>query len=76
VFLVKLGADEKSFAATSWISFTGVRWSDQFWTIDYRGEVYHLRDSKGLLYLTHLLTNLGKDFRALELCRSTVAQAT
>jgi hypothetical protein len=30
--------------------------------------VYHLRDSKGLLYLTHLLTNPGKDFGALELC--------
>jgi hypothetical protein len=38
-----------------------------FWTIEYEGHQFQLRDSKGLRYLAHLLRNPDREVHALEL---------
>jgi AAA ATPase domain len=39
----------------------------EYWTISYEGRVIHLRHSKGLLYIAHLLANPGKEFHVTDL---------
>ena len=46
---------------------SSLRREGEFWIIDYQGDLLHLRDSKGLLYLAQLLINPGKELQALEL---------
>jgi hypothetical protein len=38
-----------------------------YWTIAYAGQIVHLRDTKGLHYLAHLLRHPGQDFAVVEL---------
>lgn len=39
----------------------------EFWTTEYEGHQFQLRDSKGLRYLAHLLRNPDREIHALEL---------
>jgi hypothetical protein len=42
----------------------------EYWTIIYGGEIFRLRDARGLHYLTHLLAHPGERFHATELIRA------
>ncbi len=42
----------------------------EYWTIIYRGEIFRLRDARGLHYLAHLLAHPGERFHATELIRA------
>jgi tetratricopeptide (TPR) repeat protein len=39
----------------------------EYWTIGYRGNVFRLKDSRGLRYLVHLLRNPAADFHVLDI---------
>jgi hypothetical protein len=41
----------------------------EFWTIRYKGQTIHLKDSKGLQYLTLLLQHPGREWRAIDILR-------
>jgi tetratricopeptide (TPR) repeat protein len=41
----------------------------EFWTVGYPGALFHIRDSKGLAYIAHLLRNPGVEFHVLDLAR-------
>ena len=40
-----------------------------FWTISYKGQTIHLKDSKGLQYLALLLQHPGREWRAIDILR-------
>jgi non-specific serine/threonine protein kinase len=42
----------------------------EYWTISYEGNLFHLKDSTGLHYLSRLLREPGREFHALDLSRS------
>jgi hypothetical protein len=42
----------------------------EYWTIIYRGEIFRLRDARGLHFLTHLLAHPGERYHATELIRA------
>jgi hypothetical protein len=39
----------------------------QFWTITFSGKTIRMKDSKGLLYLSYILSSPGREFQATEL---------
>ena len=39
----------------------------EYWTIGWEGQVFRLKDQKGLSYLAHLLAHPGREFHVLEL---------
>jgi hypothetical protein len=43
-----------------------------FWTIRYKGQPIHLKDSKGLQYLALLLQHPGREWRAIDILRHFV----
>ncbi|MDP9357605.1 MAG: hypothetical protein M3R02_20430 [Chloroflexota bacterium] len=47
----------------------------QVWDIVYAGHLFHLKDSKGLRFLAHLLRHRGREFHALDLVGEVEGQA-
>jgi pimeloyl-ACP methyl ester carboxylesterase len=48
-----------------------LRKEGEFWTIAVRGEVFRLRDVRGLAYIAYLLGHPGEEFHALSLASKT-----
>jgi hypothetical protein len=48
------------------------RRAGDFWTIRYKGQPIHLKDSKGLQYLALLLQHPGREWRAIDILRHFV----
>jgi tetratricopeptide (TPR) repeat protein len=48
-----------------------LRREGEYWTIMFEGEVLRLRDSKGVLFLAHLLRHPGREFHATDLVTGT-----
>ena len=44
-----------------------IRREGEYWSIEFEGDAFRLRDSKGLRYLSHLLMAPGREIHALEL---------
>lgn len=52
-----------------------LRKAGDFWTVRYAGAQFHVKDSKGLGYIAHLLRNPGAEFHVLDLVRIGGAEA-
>ena len=46
-----------------------LRKSGEFWTVGHNGAEFHVKDSKGLAYIAHLLSNPGAECHVLDLVR-------
>ena len=44
-----------------------IRQEGDYWTVEFQGAIFRLRDGKGLQYLAHLLYHPGQNFAALDL---------
>ncbi len=51
------------------IAMNRFRREGDYWTVEYLGTVFRVRDTKGVQYLAHLLLHPGEHFAALDLVR-------
>ncbi len=57
-------------AAAEPIDTAAFRREGEYWTIDFGGDTFRVRDAKGMRHLAHLLASPGREVHALELARS------
>jgi hypothetical protein len=50
-----------------------IRKEGEYWTVSYEGRTFRLKDSKGLLYLSHLLHHSGREFHVTDLAALAAA---
>jgi len=60
---------QKTAAVKGAAASCSFRKAGEFWTVGYAGALFHIRDSKGIGYIAHLLRNPGVEFHVLDLAR-------